>query len=349
MKNLPEGYKKSVIIRLTNKIISGDFNDLDVRELLIELRDYSDKNSLFRELAHFLAHPAEGRKQGKFVDYIISYSQEVKFFWEYRMYKKQLDLYKPFSKYILDCIYNKLSTIDRMELQMKFNFVPHKLKKEINKHVIVDEKTNTVFFVNSAFPNLHNVIVYCLSQIGIQKELLDQNIIIDDIIRTLKNNGILFDENGFKKISNKIMLCILLLLHLSTLRVDENNKEEMPYCSILFDKLGNKRDRLYLGLYGILNSPEGDGIKIAFPIISTNLILSEYCDDYLLNDIMKSKTNNEITCPLEFNNFKLSYSSKSKKEIKNAIIFILRDKGNGNGKGRLEIISLKDSTKHKES
>jgi hypothetical protein len=107
MKNLPEGYNKSVITRLTNKIISGDFNDLDVRELLIELRDYSEKNSLFRELAHFLAHPAEGRKQGKFVDYIISYSHEVKAIWEYSINKKQFNLYKPFPKYILDCIYNK--------------------------------------------------------------------------------------------------------------------------------------------------------------------------------------------------------------------------------------------------
>jgi ribosomal protein S26 len=234
-----------------------------------------------------------------------------------------------------------------MELQRKFNFTPHKLKKEINKHTIKDEKTDTISFMNSAFPKLYNVIIYCLNQIGIQKELLDQNIIIDDIIRTLKGNGILFNENEFKKMSNKIMLCILLLLHLSTLQIDEKSKEEMPYCSILVDKLGNTRDELYLGLYGILNSPEGDGIKLAFPIISTNLMLSEYCDDYLLNDMMNSKTNNEITCPLEFSNFKLSYSSKSKKEIKNAIIFILRDRGNGNK--RLEIISLKDSTKHKES
>jgi len=345
MKYLPEGYNKSVITRLTNKIMSGDFNDLNVRELLIELRDYSDKNSLFRELAHFLAHPTEGRKQGKFVDYIISYSKEVKFVWEYRLYKKQFDLYKPFPKYILNCIYNKINTIDKMKLQNKFNMTPHKLKKEINKHIIEDEKTNMVFITPNTFPKLHNVIIYCLSQIGIQKELLDQNIIIDDIIRTLKNNDISFNESEFKKMSDKIMLCILLLLHLSPLQINKNSNEEIPYCSILFDRLGNNINGSHLGLYGILNSPEGDEIKIAFPIISTNLLLSEYCDDNLLNDIMSSNQNNEITCPLEFNNFKLSYSSKSKKKIKNAVIFILRDMGNQ--KFRLEIFSLKDSTKHK--
>jgi len=113
----------------------------------------------------------------------------------------------------------------------------------------------------------------------------------------------------------------------------------------LFDKRINNIDEQHLGLYGILNLPEGDELKIAFPIISTNLLLSEYCDDYLLNDIINSKTNNEITCPLEFNKFKLSYSSKSKKEIKNAIIFILRQ--TENIKCRLEIFSLKDSNKHK--
>jgi hypothetical protein len=344
MKILPEGYKKSVITRLINKIVSGDFDDLNVRELLIELRDYSDKNSLLRELAHFIAHQKEGRDIGKFVDFIISYSKEIKFIWECQ--KNQFDLYKPFSRDILECIYNKINKIDRMVLQEKFNITSHKLKKEISKHITVDEKSNTVFFMNSAFPILHNVISYCISQFGIQKELLDQNTIINDIIKTLKDNDISFNEDEFKKMGNKIMLCILLLLHLSTLQIEKNSNNELPYCSILFDRRKNNKDEIYLGLYGILNLPEGDYIKLAFPIISTNLLLLEYCDVNLLIDIMSSKTNNEITCPLEFNNFKLSYSSKSKREIKNAIIFILRD--TGNGKLRLEILSLKDSSKHKE-
>jgi len=273
-------------------------------------------------------------------------SKEINFIWKYRTSTEQINLYKPLPKDFLECIYNKINNIDRLELQNKYNITPHKLKKEINKHIIVDDKTNSVFFTNNTFPKLHDIIYYCLTQFGIQKELLDQNTIINDIIKTLKNNDISFNEIEFKKMSNKVMLCILLSLHLSTLKIDENSNEDMPYCSILFDKIGNNRDEIYLGLYGILNSPEGDDIKIAFPIISTNLILTEYCDDILLNDILNSKTNNEITCPLEFNSFKLSYSSKSKKQIKNTIVFILRDRGNR--KSRLQILSLKDSTKHKE-
>jgi len=344
MKNLLEGNDKSVITRLVNKIISGEFEDFHVRELLIELRDYSDKDSQLRELAHFIAHP-RGRDQGNFVDYIFSYSQEVIFIWEYLMNNKHFDLYKPFPIYILNSIYNKINTIDRMVLQNEYNFTPYKLIEEINKHIIVDENANTAFLTSDAFPKLNNVILYCLNQFGIQKELIDQNLIIDDIIKTLKNNDILFDENEFKKMSNNIMLCILLLLHLKTLQIDKKSKEELPYCSILFDKRINNKDEQYLGLYGILNLPEGDELKIAFPIISTNLLLSEYCDDYLLDNIINSKKNDEITCPLEFNNFKLSYSSKSKKDIKNAIIFVL--KIIGNEKRRLEIFSFKDSKNHK--
>lgn len=341
MKNVPEGNDRSVIIRLINKIISGDFEDYHVRDLLTELRDFSDKNSLFNELANFLAHKAKGRNQGKIFDYINSYSQEIKFIWECQ--KNNFDLYRPFPKYILDCIYNKINTINKMELQKKFNITPYKLKKEIKRHIVEDK--NTVSFTTNAFPKLHNVIFYCLFQFGFQKELLNQNIIVDEIIKTLKNNDIPFEENEFKKMSNKIMFCILLLLHLKTLDIDKYSNEETSYCSILYDKLGNTRDGLYLGLYGILNSPKGDEIKIAVPLISTNLLISEYCDDNLFNEINNSKTNNEIICPLEFNNFKLSYSSKSKREIKNAIIFILRDKGNW--EKRLEILCIKDSTKHK--
>ena len=79
--------------------------------------------------------------------------------------------------------------------------------------------------------------------------------VVNDIIKTLKSNDIIFNENEFKKMSNNIMLCILLLLHLKTLQIDKNSNEEFPYCSILFNKLRNNIDELYLGLYGILNSP----------------------------------------------------------------------------------------------
>jgi len=71
MKNLPEIYKKNIITRLINKIVSGDFDDLTVRELLIELRDYSENNSLFRELANFITHPIE-RIKGMIFEYILS-------------------------------------------------------------------------------------------------------------------------------------------------------------------------------------------------------------------------------------------------------------------------------------
>jgi hypothetical protein len=73
----------------------------------------------------------------------------------------------------------------------------------------------------------------------------------------------------------------------------------------------------------------------------------EYCDDNLLCKILNSDKNNEITRPLKFNDFKLSYTTKSKKKIKNAVIFIFRKKRNGSM--RAEILSIKDSTKHSES
>jgi hypothetical protein len=338
-----EGNDKNKIQRLTDKIISGKFDDNDIDILLSGLRDYSKKDSLFRELAHFHAHP-KIRDKGKFKEYFISYGQQVKFIWQYRLHGEKINLYNSFQKYILDLIYYYINKIDKTLLQEKYNIVPHKLKKEINRNIVIDNKNNTVYFKATTPLQLHDIIIYFLKQIGGQKEILTQNVIINDIIYTLKNNDIIFDENEFKKESNKIMYCILLLLHLKTIEIEENSKNEFPYCSILFDK---KEKNIHLGLYGIMNSPEGDDIKIAFPLISTDLLLSEFCDENLLNEILNSKKNDEITCLLEFNNFKLRYAPKSKKKIKNAVVFIFRLMENG--KGRLEILSLKDSTKHKES
>jgi hypothetical protein len=340
-----EGNDKNKIQRLIDKIISGKFDDNDIDVLLSGLRDYSKKDSLFRELAHFHAHP-QIRDQGKFKEYFISYIQQVKFIWQYRFRGEKIDLYNPFPKYILDLLYEYINKIDKTLLQKKYNIVPHKLKKEINKNIVIDDKNNTVYFKATISLQLYDIIIYCLKQIGGQKEILTQNMIINDIIYTIKNNDIIFDEDEFKKESNKIMYCILLLLHLKTIEIEENSKDEFPYCSILFDKKEKKGENIHLGLYGIMNSPEGDGIKIAFPLISTDLLLSEYCDENLLNEILTSGKNDEITRLLEFNNFKLRYAPKSKKEIKNAVVFIFRLMEDG--KGRLEILSLKDSTQHRE-
>jgi hypothetical protein len=160
----------------------------------------------------------------------------------------------------------------------------------------------------------YSAIMFCFDRIGEQEEIYTEDIIINDIIETLKDNEILFDEDKFRKQSNNVMFCILLLLHLKTLKTEESH-EDLPYCSILYNHDDELNDR-YLGLYGITNTPEGDDIKIAFPLISTNLLLKQYCDEELLFDITHSDKGNEITRLLEFNNFKLSYSEKTKKILK---------------------------------
>jgi hypothetical protein len=307
-----EGNDKAKIERIIERIMSGKFDDIDIDALLFELRDYSKKDSLFRELAHFIAHPE--KDQGKIRDYIISYSQQVKFIWEYRIRRKELDLYKPFPLYILKLLYEAINKIDPMLLQTKFNITPRKLKKEIKKNIIENQVSNIAYLNNTISLLLMNAILYCLDRIGENTEILNQNQIIDDIIYTLKNNNFIFDENTFRKQNNNIMFCILILLHLKTLIIKKNGKE-LPYCSILIDKIGDKRKEIYLGLYGIMNSPEGDDIKIAFPLISTNLLMTEYCEKDILAEIINSNKNDEITRLLQFKNFKLTYAAGFNKQV----------------------------------
>jgi hypothetical protein len=348
MENIPEGNARYVIQRLVDKIISGIFDDIDIRALLFELRGYSNKDTLFRELAHFIAHPGS-RDQGKFRDYIISYSKHVKFVWDYRIKGNSFNYFQPFPLYVLECIFDVINSIDKTWLQNNFNIVPRELKRLIKKNVIINGDTNIVYFDNSISSQLSYIIDNCINLIGIKKEILTQKMIIDDIILTLDKNKINFSKNEFTKNSNRIMLCILLVLHLQKLKIDTNNQnQELPYCSILFDKIGNKDNKLFLGIYGILNIPENNDImKVAFPLISTELLLAEYCDDNLLHDIENSDQNNEITRPLQFSNFKLAYSTKTKENIKDAVIFIFRLMNDG--KYRVQILSAKDAKKHKDS
>lgn len=47
-------YRVSIII---DKIIDKSFDENDVRNLLLEIRDYLPKDSIIRDIAHFVAHP----------------------------------------------------------------------------------------------------------------------------------------------------------------------------------------------------------------------------------------------------------------------------------------------------
>jgi hypothetical protein len=335
-----EGNDKAKVQRIVSEIINGNFSDISIDALLFELRDYSQKDSIFREIAHFIAHPE--RDKGKFRDFIMDYSQKVKFVWDYRVCGKKLDINAALPLYVFDLLFKEIKVIN-LNLQNKYNITQHQLIKFIKKNIIKDELHATAKFKSQLPSDKIEMITFCFSHIGEQKEILNEDIIINDIIKTLKENKILFDESSFKLQKNNIMLCILLLLHLKTLKIEESNKE-LPYCSILYNN-ENDLDNTHLGLYGIMNSPEGDDIKIAFPLISTNLLLKQYCDEGLIYDIIKSGKKNEITRPLEFKNFKLIYSEKSKKSIRNAIIFIIKNEADG--KLRMEIFSVKDSIVHK--
>ena len=336
MQNILEGNDKSVIQGLVNTIISGEFEQIHVREIFNELRDYSEKDSWFKEIANFIAHPE--RDKGKIKEYMISYSREINFAFSYL---NTFDIFVPFPFYVLELIYDKINMIDRIILHNKLIITHSKLKKELEKKMIIDEKTKTAYLSKTASPELVSAIYYCLNQIGVRNEILNQNQVIDEIIHTLKNNSIDIDESKFRKQSNRIMICVLILLHLKGIQINGNSKEELPYCSIFLDKT---RNNLYFGLFAIINSPQFDNVKITFPLIKTNLLVKDYCDDVLMRDISMSKTNNEITRPLQLQKFKLSYNEKSKKPIKDAVIFYVRKMNDG--RLRFEIISLKESAKH---
>ena len=343
MAKIIEGNDKSKVLRLLERIYAEKFEAIDVHALFFELREYSREHSLFRELAHFIAHPE--RNKGKFVDYFISYSEQVRFVWNYRINGETLNIFEPFPEYISNLLYNRVSKINKDKLQRNFNYTPSKLKKEIKRKIL--NNSNYSYFEKDISIQLKNVVLFCLSEIGVESEILNQSVIIDDIINTLKGINISFDEAKIRGKSDKIMLSILLLLHSKIIVIDNCNTEEQPYLSILFDGEENNVRNAKLGIFGILNSPTGDNIKIAFPIISTDLVLENYCDDVLLKEILKSKHNNEITRLLKFSDFKLTFAEKSDRRIQNAVIFIFRI--TASGKYRAIIFSVKDSTVHKKN
>jgi NCAIR mutase (PurE)-related protein len=83
------------------KIESGLFERTDVKILFIDIREYLDKHSLIREIAHFIAHPQE-RKQGITFDHLQKFVDDF------------IDAMKHGGKFKVEVIFPQKEVIDQL-------------------------------------------------------------------------------------------------------------------------------------------------------------------------------------------------------------------------------------------
>jgi hypothetical protein len=262
----------------------------------MKLRAFSDGNDVFREVADFVAHN-DIRNKGMTNKSLESLYLSFKFFNEYTSEKKPLNISEPFPLYIKKLMMYQIDKCNEEDLKLKFSATKHTLESRISTLFKDDKKTATTQLKNPKLSkNNFQLIQYLLGFIGIQPAF-DHTILISQIIKVIKNNELTVNENEFLKNADKLILCVLLLLDDSAFDFDGY---KFGYCKLscektfilhtqnLVDQDGNKIDysesfgTLQLHGYVTLNK-NGKDNTISFPLMTTNLLVDEWCDDTLFN------------------------------------------------------------------
>lgn len=305
MKNL----EKTKAQKIINKIQTGNFDENDVDNLLMRLRASSHENIVFREIADFVAHN-DKRDRGLTNQSLEAMYYSMKYFLEYTSPKISLDITKPFPIWIKTLIKYQIDKIDEEKLREKFFVGQGRLKIRIDKGFKDDKKTKKTLLKNGKLSiETLRAIQYVMSFI-ISKEAFSQKDLIDQIINVLSQNKISFDKDKILTESNRITLCVLLLLHNSKF---DYKGHKLGYCSIspekesishntnFIDNDGNKIDiHESFGNLQILGhvvlKKDGKDLTIAYPIMSTDLDVKEWCSETLFNIEPLGETNSKHLC-----------------------------------------------------
>ena len=298
--------EKTKAQKIVNRIQYGDFDENDVDNLFMRLRASSYKNIVFKEIADFVAHN-DKRDRGITNKSLEAMYYSMKYFLEYTSPQISLDIAKPFPIWIKQLIKYQIDKINEEILREKFSVGKERLKTRIDKGFKDDKKT-LLKKDKLSIETLH-AIQYVMSFI-ISKEAFSQQDLINQIITVLYQNDISFDKNKILAQADKITLCVLLLLHNSEFDYKgyklayctiNPEKESISYNTNFVNKDGNKIDidenfgNLQAMGHVILDK-DGQDLTIAYPIMSTDLNVEEWCTESLFNIEPLGKTNSKYLC-----------------------------------------------------
>ena len=212
---------------------------------------------------------------------------------DYVMQKKLVDISKPFPIWIKHLVKYRVDQIDERKLKKGFNLSRKTLKSRIETGFKDDKATKTTVMKEGGISReTITAIDYLLSHMEI-KYVFKQNEIIDEIIKVLKLNKIEFNEHNFRKQSDKITLCILLLLHNSVFEIQDYQNgicrisAEQSMIPFNYDfrfpaeeQIPSNKAFGNLNIHGyLIVKVDGSDMTFAYPIISTNLSVADWCDN----------------------------------------------------------------------
>ncbi|WP_429157928.1 hypothetical protein [Aeromonas veronii] len=299
--------EKAKAQKIISKIESGEFDENDIDNLFMKLRAYSQGKNIFREIADFVAHNDE-RDRGLANTSLETMYLRMKFFIEYNSPQKTIDISKEFPLWIKRLMLLQVDKFDDKVLRDKFNVTSQRLKTRIDNNFKENKKEKTAVIRDGKMSNdTLNAIQYIMSYL-ISKPAFTHDELIRELVDVISINSIPIDKESFILQSEKISLCIILLLHNATFDHKghkpsytkiSSEKEFIPINTHFIEQNNNtviikeQFGKINVNGYVVIRKDDRD-VTISYPIMTTNLDAESWCEDSMFNIIALSEDNPSI-------------------------------------------------------
>lgn len=280
--------------KILDKIESNNFDENDVDSLFMRLRAYSHSYKVFREIADFVAHN-DLRDRGITNQSLETMYLRMKFFIEYNSEGKTLDLSRPIPSWILTLMQFQVDKCLESVLKQKYNVSAPRLKSRIVNSFKINKKEKTVYYKQGKrSQNTFEAIQYVMSFVS-GNPIFTQDQLINELVGVLEYNGFDLTASNIYSLSDRITLCVLLLLHKAEFNI---RGHKTASCNIQAEKQSILHDACYVDVEGkpvehhesfgnlsILGSvtvlKDGRDLNICHQIMSTNLSAESWCSEKL--------------------------------------------------------------------
>ncbi|MFW0718083.1 hypothetical protein [Pedobacter sp. N23S346] len=260
--------------RLVNRIQTGNFDDLDVDNLLIAIRESAIEPQFdkLKEICNFIAHP--NRDKGLIKDGITRSFYFMLFFEKYITQKEIIDFeqFPIWLKYLLELqlsLYeDKNLPISRERCKQVINSIP-KVPKNLSHYSAV-KITKNITDLDKILRTLTNSLF--------AQPVIIQKSFIDDLINLFNNIKIKFNESIIKQQSDNIMNCIAYMLHGKTIIISTDSAR-----LVLFKEEDQIKKMELVSIYGQVEvSMRGTSLNILFCVMQSDLKVTDRFSKELL-------------------------------------------------------------------
>lgn len=293
-------FNKKRAQKILAKIETGNFDENDIYNILMTLREYSKKEEhpIFREIADFVAHNDE-RDKGIIVEHVEKMYLKHRYSLDYTLKNKTLNIIHPFPIYVKKLIENLIDECNEAELKKNCNMSKQLLKSRINTLFHEDKENKTLSMKEQKTDDnalkIVNALNYLINLMHLRhnpnESIFNQDQLIVEFIKVLKANDLEVKDNEVIKYADKITVCIILLLHFTKFKM-KGFKSAFCLIShennfISYDQRVNDKEPLGNLFISVVIQLDWDGndYLFAYNVITTNASAKDWCnEDLFFND-----------------------------------------------------------------